>query len=46
VSGTAIDDGNGFTFYQPSITFMIGDMHGSFDEWEAGYSWSISLEEV
>jgi hypothetical protein len=46
VSGSQIDDGNGFTFYQPSITMMIGDMHGSFEEWEAGYSWSIGLEEV
>lgn len=46
VSGSQIDDGHGFTFYQPSITFMIGDLHGSFDEWEAGYNWSISMEEV
>lgn len=46
VSGSQIDDGNGFTFYQPSITFMVGDLKGSFDEWEAGYNWSISMEEV
>jgi hypothetical protein len=46
VSGSQQDDGNGFTFYQPQITFMIGDMHGSFDEWEAGYNWSIELSEV
>ncbi len=46
VSGSQIDDGHGFTFYQPLITFMIGDMHGSFEEWEAGYSWSISMEET
>ena len=46
VSGSQQDDGHGFTFYQPLITFMIGDLHGSFEEWEAGYNWSISLEEV
>lgn len=46
VFGSRQDDGHGFTFYQPSITFMIGDLHGSFEEWEAGYGWSIPMEEV
>ncbi len=46
VSGTQHDDGHGFTFYQPLITFMIGEPQGSFDEWQAGYTWSIPMEEV
>jgi hypothetical protein len=46
VSGSQADDGHGFTFYQPQITFMVGEMHGSFDEWEAGYNWNIELSEV
>jgi hypothetical protein len=46
LSGSQHDDGHGFTFYQPLITFMIGTPDGSFDEWNAGYSWSIPMEEV
>lgn len=46
VSGSQRDDGHGRTFYQPLITFMIKDIHGSFDEWQAGYNWSIDMEEV
>lgn len=45
VSGTSFTEG-AFTFYQPSITFMIKGMNGSFDEWAAGYQWSIDMEEV
>ncbi|WP_375782917.1 hypothetical protein ACE10Z_23675 [Bradyrhizobium sp. Pha-3] len=45
VSGSQIVEGS-FTFYQPQITFMIGKPTGSFEEWEAGYAWSIPLEEV
>jgi hypothetical protein len=45
VSGSQFTEGN-FTFYRPQITFMIGKMSGSFDEWQAGYSWSIEMEEV
>src|SRR5438132_826964 len=40
VSGSQHSDGHGFTFYQPLITFMIGEPQGSFDEWSAGYTWS------
>lgn len=46
VSGSQIDDGHGFTFYRPLMTFMIGEPQGSFDEWQAGYTWSIPMEEV
>jgi hypothetical protein len=45
VSGSEFTEGN-FTFYQPLIMFMIGKPTGSFDEWQAGYEWSIPLEEV
>ena len=43
VSGSQFSDGHGFTFYRALITFMIVDIQGSFDEWQAGYSWSISM---
>lgn len=46
VSGSTYDDGHGFTFYRPIMNFMIGDLSRSFDEWAAGNSWSISMEEV
>jgi hypothetical protein len=46
VSGSQHDDGHGFTFYRPLITFMIGELQGSFDEWGGENSWSIYLEEV
>lgn len=45
VTGSQIVEGD-FTFYRPEITFMIGKMTGSFEEWEAGYQWSIELSEV
>lgn len=45
VSGSQFVEGS-FTFYRPQINFMVGKMGGSFEEWEAGYSWSIALEEV
>jgi hypothetical protein len=45
VSGSEFTEGN-FTFYQPLIQFMILKPTGSFDEWQAGYDWSIPLEEV
>jgi hypothetical protein len=46
VSGSTYNDGHGFIFYRPLITFMIGEPHGSFDEWQSGYTWSIPMEEV
>lgn len=46
VSGSQHDDGHGFTFYQPLMTFMLGKPQGSFDEWNAGYTWSIPMKEV
>lgn len=45
VDGSQFTEGS-FTFYRPQINFMIGKMSGSFEEWEAGYSWSIAMEEV
>lgn len=45
VSGSEIIVGN-FTFYRPQLLMMVGKMSGSFEEWEAGYSWSIELKEV
>ncbi len=46
VSGSQFEDGHGFTFYQPLITFMLGDLPKSFDEWNATYTWSLPMEEV
>lgn len=45
VPGSSFTQGN-FTFYRPLITFMVGKPTGAFEEWEAGYQWSIPLEEV
>ncbi len=44
-SGSSFVEGN-FTFYLPVLTGMIGDMHGTFDEWQAGYQWLIDGNEV
>src|SRR5579859_1647280 len=45
VAGSQLIEGN-FTFYQPELTMMVGKISGSFEEWEAGYDWSIELNEV
>lgn len=45
VAGSQFIEGD-FTFYRPLLTCMIGKPTGSFEEWEAGYSWSIPMEEV
>ncbi len=44
VAGSSFVEGD-FTFYRPSITFMIGRSSGSFEEWEAGYAWRLEMEE-
>ena len=45
VSGSQVVSG-AFTFYRPIIHFMIGKPAGSFEEWQAGYGWSIPMQEV
>jgi hypothetical protein len=45
VAGSQFVEGD-FTFYRPQIIFMLGKPTGRFEEWEAGYSWSIPMEEV
>jgi hypothetical protein len=45
LSGSSFAEGN-FTFYRPVIQFMIGRASGSFEEWQAGYQWSIPMQEV
>lgn len=45
VSGSQFVEGN-FTFYRPLLTMMIGEPEGKFDEWQAGYDWSLPMEEV
>lgn len=45
VSGSQFVEGN-FTFYRPTLTMMVGAKSGRFEEWEAGYAWSIELREV
>jgi hypothetical protein len=45
LSGSSFVQG-AFTFYRPIMTFMLDDVGGSFDEWQAGYTWTISMNEV
>lgn len=45
VAGSSFVEGD-FTFYRPQITFMLGKPNGRFEEWEAGYSWSIPMRET
>lgn len=45
VAGSQFTEGD-FTFYRPLLTMMVGKMDGSFEEWEAGYAWSIELKEI
>jgi hypothetical protein len=35
-----------YTFYRPILQMRITGFDGSFDEWQAGESWSITLEEI
>jgi hypothetical protein len=35
-----------FTFYRPILFMCISNFEGSFEEWAAGETWSVSLEEV
>ena len=37
---------NGYTFYRPILTMMVGQFQQGHPEWQAGYSWSLDLEEV
>lgn len=46
VSGSQFDDGHGFTFYRPFITFMIGALPRSYEEWNATNDWHLDMEEV
>ena len=45
VTGSQFTEGS-FTFYRPSIVFMIGKPQGAFEEWEAGLSWSVPMVEA
>lgn len=45
LSGSTFVEGD-FTFYRPLITFMLGKPTGRFKEWQAGYTWSLPLQEV
>lgn len=38
--------GAAYLTYRPQLSMKIVDMSSSFDEWQATWSWSISLEEV
>lgn len=44
-SGSQFIEGN-FTFYLPILTCMIDDVHGTFDEWQAGYAWAVDGNEI
>lgn len=44
VSGSSFTEGD-FTFYRPTVTFMLGKPSNDFEEWEAGNSWSLPMEE-
>ena len=45
VSGSTFTEGD-FTFYRPTLTCMLGKPSDGFEEWEAGHSWQLPLEEV
>lgn len=45
VPASEFTEGN-FVFYRPRLLMMVGKMTGRFDEWQAGYAWSIELREV
>jgi hypothetical protein len=45
VSGSSFEEGD-FTFYRPSVTFMLGKPSNRFEEWEAGNAWAIPMEEI
>lgn len=40
------NDGNGFKFYFPKITFMIRKISFGFKEFPHKYNWALGLEEV
>jgi hypothetical protein len=44
VSGSQFIEGS-FTFYRPTVTFMLGKPSNRFEEWEAGNAWSLAMEE-
>ena len=35
-----------YTFYRPSVSAIVTDWSGEFDEWNADYSWTLDMEEV
>jgi hypothetical protein len=37
---------NGFIFYRPRLTMLVTGFNVEGDEWAAGVSWSMNLEEV
>ena len=45
VPGSSYTEG-AFTIYRPRLTMLIVDWTQDRDEWEAGVSWSLDLEEV
>lgn len=44
VSGSTFTEG-AFTFYRPTVTFMLGKPSNRFEEWEAGNAWSLEMTE-
>ena len=45
VAGSTRVEG-GFTFYRPTIVFMVTNFSNSTDEWGSAVTWDIELEEV
>lgn len=35
-----------YTFYRPVLEMRVTAFEGSFEEWQAGESWSLTLEEI
>lgn len=35
-----------FTYYRPRLIMRVNDIRNSLEEWEANYSWSVSLLET
>lgn len=45
VSGSSYTDGH-ITYYRPLLTMIVMGWNDAFEEWKAGNTWEIDLEEV
>lgn len=45
VPGSSRTEGN-YTYYRPQLTMMVVEYQNERAEWEANYTWTLTLEEV